>query len=502
MMMSMDNSAAISAPFVRFYWRGKETNRTSQTPVGRILLPTAAAVGAGVIAAVLLRLLGSIPPPLQAPSLTWPWCAPFIALLAVIAWLPWKWPRVWEWIGFPISAGLSSLVAFAYGWRLHTLSPVADNIGNYIQFMAVIAAFYCVCTHLRITLHCRPTPLNNVILLLAAALLANIIGTCGATMLLIGPYLSLNRGRISAVHIFFFVAIAANIGGLLTPLGDPPLMAGYLYGVPFDWMLLHAWPMWCFAMAFLLSVFYLLQRRRSLDADSSALSVPARPIVEIENLWLMVPLAVCLIALFLPAPWRVGILAGVSAGLVILHKRPRETAGSAPVRQDDIGYGPLREMASLFLGLFITMTPVLSIITRLPPTVSGRLQSPPAYFFAVGAASSVLDNTPTYIAGLQLKAAAGTGSHSRLPLSMPSRKIAAMAANPRDSAYLLAIAMGAVMFGAMTWIGNGPNLLVEMIARRRGIQTPGFGAFLLRWAMPILLPLLVIIGVWLWLLTF
>ncbi|MGC8559502.1 MAG: sodium:proton antiporter [Phycisphaerae bacterium] len=496
----MDKPQNASATFIRLHWRSGSRSpgrNTAHRPAVAVLI----AIGGGLFAFLAIRILAaaSSEPNIRPP--TWLWCAPFITLLAAIAWFPWKWPRVWKWIGFPVSAGLALLVIAAYGMRLHTLSPIAENISAYVQFMAVIAAFYCVCSNLSITLRCRPTPANNLLLLLTAAAVANVIGTAGATMLLIGPFLNMNRRQLSPLHIFFFVAVVANIGGLLTPLGDPPLMAGYLYGVPFWWMLLHAWPMWCVAMAFLLSMFYWLQRRNIGDIDVQPSPGPA--VVEIENLWLLVPLAFCIAALFLPAADRVGILTAAAVGVAILYRR---TGSTEPGIHDSeslpaIGYGPLREMASLFLGLFITMTPVLAMISHLPPAARRIISTPAEYFLTVGTASSVLDNTPTYIAGLQLKVAAGgrVESPSR-PLVMPSKRVAALAAHPRSAPYLLAIAMGAVMFGAMTWIGNGPNLLVEMIARRQGIEPPSFGGYLFRYSIPILLPLLAVMAGWLWLL--
>ena len=461
------------------------------------------AIGGGMLAFLAIRILAAVPSEQNIRPPTWLWCAPFIILLSAIAWLPWKWPRFWDWIGFPVSAGLALLIIAAYGMRLHTLSPIANNISAYVQFMAVIAAFYCVCSNLRINLRCRPTPANNILLLLVAAAMANVIGTCGATMLLIGPFLNMNRRHLSPMHIFFFVAVVANIGGLLTPLGDPPLMAGYLYGVPFWWMLMHAWPMWCVSMGFLLSIFYWLQRRNIENADLPPPS-PGPAVVEIENFWLLVPFAFCITALFLPAPLRVGILTAVAVGVAILFRRTGLVGlgGHHSEALPAIGYGPLREMASLFLGLFITMTPVLAMIGHLPPAARRIIGTPAEYFLAVGAASSALDNTPTYIAGLQLKVAAS--EHVRRPsrpLVMPSKRITALAAHPDSTPYLLGIAMGAVMFGAMTWIGNGPNLLVEMVARRQGIEPPSFGGYVFRYSIPILLPLMAVIAGWLWLIS-
>jgi len=435
---------------------------------------------------------------------------PFIILLAAVAWLPWKWPRLWDWIGFPISIGLALLVVLAYGWRLHTLAPIVDSLKAYLQFMAVIAAFYVVCTNLRITLRCAPTARNNLIVLFTAAVVANIIGTCGATILFIGPYIALNRHHLKASHIFFFIAIAANIGGLLTPLGDPPLMAGYLYGVPFDWMLLHAWPMWCVSLAWLMAIFYLLHRRSYQPAVTGPdIETAHDAIIKIENLLLIAPLAICIAALFLPAAYRVGLLVATTIGVAGIYRRRHNSRQPDSAKRNTdadtathFGYKPLGEMASLFLGLFITMTPVLAMIGHLPPTARRYISTPSAYFLSVGAASSVLDNTPTYIAGLQahITTIRQTGKSAEV-LAMPSSDVTAMAVDPSSQVYLLAIAMGAVMFGAMTWIGNGPNLLIEMICRQQGIKCPSFGGYIWRYSAPLLLPLLAMMAAWIWLIS-
>lgn len=502
----MDRGLEKSPSLIRLYWCSTDPE-TLPPPrlVGSVATLMIAIIG-GLIAMIGTKFLNHFATATVtgAPP-TWWWCAPFIVLLAAIAWIPWRWPHIWDWVGFPASAGLALLVVLAYGWRLHTMVPVAASVSNYVQFMAVITALYVVCTNLRITLRCAPTPRNNLLVLLSAAVVANIIGTCGATLLFIGPFLALNRHRLTESQIFFFVAIVANIGGLLTPLGDPPLMAGYLYGVPFDWMLIHAWPMWCAGLVWLGGIFYFLQRR--IDRASihpAEVMPPPASVIQIENMWLLIPLAITIWALFLSPAYRVGLLAAMAIGVARIYRRqgkvhpPSEMDGHG-AGTSMVGYRPLGEMASLFLGLFITMTPVLAMIGHLPPSTKKYISSPSAYFISVGAASSVLDNTPTYIAGLQSKIA--VDQHRDKPLealAMPSKQVAILAADPNNTLYLLAIALGAVMFGAVTWIGNGPNLLVEMICRKQGIECPTFGRYIWRYSIPILLPLLAAVAAWLW----
>jgi Na+/H+ antiporter NhaD/arsenite permease-like protein len=504
----MDSPRQTSTAVIRLHWWAeRQAPIVARSAISALVTLVAAVIG-GMFAMGAIWLLAHQFPAATAPTPpTWIWYLPFVILLAAIAWLPWKWPTLWGWIGFPISGGLALLVVLAFGWRLHTLVPIAESLSAYLQFMAVISAFYIICTNMRLTITCAPTPRNNLIMLFSAAVVANIIGTCGATVLFIGPFIALNRSRLTPRHIFFFVAIVANIGGLLTPLGDPPLMAGYLYGVPFNWMLIHAWPMWCVAMLWLLTIFYFLQRRsdRLFVATQSEAS-PAAASIIFENMWLLAPLAVGICALFLPSVYRVGLLATVAIGVAMACRTsggtaPTRGAGARPTTPQNFGYRPLREMASLFLGIFITMTPVLAMIGHLPESTRRWISSPPAYFAAVGAASSVLDNTPTYIAGLQAKISSTHTAHtSSKPLAMPSQRVITAAADPKSAAYLLAIAMGAVMFGAMTWIGNGPNLLIEMISRQQGIRCPSFGTYIWRYSIPLLLPLFAIIALWLWML--
>lgn len=503
----MDNVGQHFTALLRIHWSSAPAAaETSGRPPRRWPEPSAvAAVGlaamGGLLAAGITAALGNLaahtahpePPP------TWPWAAPFVLMLLLLAIVPWRFPRIWQWAGFPASAGLALLVVMAYGWRYRTIAPVAQSGESYLQFMTAIAAFYCVCANLKISLRLAPTPLLNTAILAMAALSANLVGTCGATVIFIVPFLELNRGRISGYHIYFFVAIAANIGGLLTPMGDPPLMAGYLYGVPFWWMLLHAWPMWCVGMAWLLGIFYFLERRALPQRPAPIPAASGGPAVEISHAWLILPLAGAVAALFLPVLWRTGVLAAIAIFAILATQRSAADGGSGKKHLRK-AYSPLLEMASLFLGIFITMTPVLAMLEHIPPRDAARLQTPAAYYLAVGAASSVLDNTPTYIAGLQMRTAIIRTSTSRTVLAMPSQRVAAMAADKRESVYLLAIAMGAVMFGAMTWIGNGPNLLVQMVCRQRGVPVPAFGGFVLFYAVPILLPLLAGTAFWFWLL--
>jgi Na+/H+ antiporter NhaD/arsenite permease-like protein len=332
------------------------------------------------------------------------------------------------------------------------------------------------------------------------AVLANLVGTTGASVLLIRPLLRANKRRKRVAHIVvFFIFIVANCGGLLTPIGDPPLLLGFLKGVPFEWTL-RLWPQWLTINGILLVVFNLWDQW-ALDRDEKEL-----PGSQHEQVLLHEPLrvrgAVSIAALLgvlatilgagLAAsagkPWRPGTqeLAIVLLAVVAYAATPRENR-----ERNAFTFAPIIEVAILFAAIFATMAPVLEILnawsqgTRTVLGIRFGVTQPWQFFWTTGALSSVLDNAPTYLAF----AASAAGLHGVAP---HGPYIGALVLDPQSAKLLAAISTGAVFMGANTYIGNAPNFMVKAIAEENGLKMPSFFGYM-AYSVGILLPLFVLI---------
>jgi Na+/H+ antiporter NhaD/arsenite permease-like protein len=334
-------------------------------------------------------------------------------------------------------------------------------------------------------------PLTNTLFLAVGGVLASLIGTTGAAMLLIRLLLETNRQRKHVAHtVVFFIFIVCNCGGCLTPLGDPPLFLGYLCGVPFLWTL-RLWPEWLLVNGGLLAIYYLWDHfwayRRETPRDIQIDETRVHRL-RFSGVW---PNAVLLagvvlsIALLDPSkavpgtgwhPWLFlrEVVQLVLVGLSLLVGKP------APRRQNRFNYHAIVEVAVLFLGIFITMQPALQILH-----VEGKslgLSRPAHFFWATGSLSSVLDNAPTYVVFLETARGLNAGAE---PADDPhaERRVAGV-----PESLLVAISLGAVFMGAMTYIGNGPNFMVKAIAEQSGVPMPSFFGYL-RYSFGVLLPL-------------
>jgi Na+/H+ antiporter NhaD/arsenite permease-like protein len=313
--------------------------------------------------------------------------------------------------------------------------------------------------------------LTNAGFLLAGALLANVFGTTGASMLLIRPWLKMNQGRVAPHHVAFFIFIVSNAGGGLTPIGDPPLLVGWLHGVPFWWLAIHGWRICATAVAVLIGIFIVVDSRAARLAGPAS-QIPAGGRWGVEGLGNLVFLAAILGSVFFPTPpfLREAVMIAAAAGSHFATPKRIHIAQGYDLH-------PLKEVAFLFAGIFATMAPALDWIGEQSKSWSSL--GPEELFWGTGSLSSVLDNMPTYMAFLR---AAGGGDRVGQALGEPLF---------RQS--ILAISYGAVFFGANTYIGNGPNLLVRTIAERTGARTPGFMAFTFRHALPVIGPMVAII---------
>jgi Na+/H+ antiporter NhaD/arsenite permease-like protein len=334
------------------------------------------------------------------------------------------------------------------------------------------------------------TPGENVRLLLIGALLANFIGTTGASMVLVRPFLRMNAGRVAAHHVVFFIFIVSNCGGALTPIGDPPLFLGYLRGVPFFWLMSHGFFAWAFVVAALLAVFWWMDRRAFRNQPDQAKTLAKQPDLARFAGWINVALLAGVVgAVFIPGdiPWlREGVMlaaAGLSLRFTpkIIHEINAFT------------FGPIREVAVLFFGIFLTMMPALEYVSTHGKDFGVR--EPMQFYAATGALSAALDNAPTYATFFGLATVASRESDPQaFPAEGESRAAVTAALLETSPGLVMGVSLGAVFFGAMTYIGNGPNFMVKAIAEEAGVKMPGFFGYMLRFSLPVLLPILFLAG--------
>ena len=429
---------------------------------------------------------------------------PFIMLLLMIAMGPLLFSRFWHKNYPKIAILLASFVIAYYCLILDNISTPIEAIAEYTQFMALITALYIATAGILIKVNARSTPLVNIILLSIGALSANLIGTTGASMLFIRPYIRLNKARIKAYHIVFFIFIISNIGGALTPIGDPPLFLGFLKGVPFEWTLIHNSLPWLAALAMLLVIFYCLDAKNKaisnhLDYKDPFLN-PSITITGSKNLiWLgLIIGAVFLDPTIIPELPTIHYLnhniSYVREIIMLLIAIIAYcTSDQKVLKINEFNFLPLQEVAIIFIGIFGTMMPALEYISIFAQSDWGKqMITPHTLYWGTGIFSSILDNAPTYLNFLTASMAA-KGANISLIESVKS--YAAGQIYTHSISGLKAISIASVFFGAMTYIGNGPNFMVKSIAEQNGIHMPSFGRYMIRFSLPFLLPILFIIWV-------
>ena len=409
--------------------------------------------------------------------------APFAILLAMIALGPLCFEKWWLRHYPKVACGLAAITLGYYFFGLPSAArpTVAHTATEYVSFMALIGSLYVVSGGIHINVKGEATPHVNVAFLLIGAVIANVLGTTGASMLLIRPWLRMNKYRVTAHHVVFFILIVSNVGGCLTPIGDPPLFLGYLKGVPFWWVAEHCWPMWIVGVGFLLAAFYFMDRLNYHQAPTRVRAELAEPHDRwrFEGLANLGFLALILVAVFIQSPpfppfLREGLMLLAALGSWFTTKKHVHEANR-------FNFHPIQEVAILFLGIFATMMPGMDYLkhhaTEIPSAV-------PVFYWSTGVLSSVLDNAPTYLGFLS--AAAG-------PAMDDPAKLRALLADPLFARRLLAISIASVFFGACTYIGNGPNFMVKSIAEQQKVHTPGFLGYVLRFTLPFMLPMLVLV---------
>ena len=432
---------------------------------------------------------------LDGAAMGWAWALPFAGILLSIATGPLLFPKFWH----------AHYGKIAAAWALLTLAPLAIAFGassalaafvhavlaEYMSFIILLFALYVVAGGILITGTLRGGPLVNAGILVLGTAMASIVGTTGAAMILVRPLIRANAARKNNVHVvIFFIFLVANIGGALSPLGDPPLFVGFLRGVDFFWTTTHLAYETAIVAVLVLGLFLALDiwLARS-EPKSAAASEPLR-LRGLINL----PLIACIIgAILLSAAWKPGIDIDVYGTHVALQNLVRDGAlivialGSLWLtpeehrKANDFTWEPIAEVAKLFAGIFVCIIPVLAMLEAghdgpfgwLLKAVTAHDGSPHAvaYFWLTGLLSAFLDNAPTYLVFFQLAGGDAAELMGKL------------------SATLAAISMGAVYMGALTYIGNAPNFMVYAIANERGVKMPSFFGYML-WSCAVLLPVL------------
>jgi Na+/H+ antiporter NhaD/arsenite permease-like protein len=430
--------------------------------------------------------------------------APFVALLLMIAILPLtsKLSHWWEHNRNKLMvAGTCGLIGIVlYVWPTHDLVKIFHTYVEYLAFMALLASLFIVSGGIHISGSFAGSPKVNTAFMAIGAVLANITGTTGASMLLIRPLIRANQHREHKTHIFiFFIFIVANCGGLLTPLGDPPLYLGFLRGVPFAWTL-GLIKEWAFVIGVLLTIFYFLDSRmfkRETGEAREAIASQALEKVEgkklhIEgtfNLGLLLGVvAVILASGYLVFPMlsqAVGhemgdlgskafqIVAMALLALISFKRTPKHIH-----EENSFSFVPILEVACLFVGIFGAMIPALTLLEAKGASMA--ISVPWQYYWVSGGLSGFLDNAPTYVTFVTLAATkTGVSPDHLLELSLQQPHL------------LAAISCGAVMMGALSYIGNGPNFMVKAIAEHARIKMPSFGGYLV-WSGMILVPVFIL----------
>jgi Na+/H+ antiporter NhaD/arsenite permease-like protein len=398
---------------------------------------------------------------------------PFVLVLLAIAVMPLAASHFWESNRNKaiVTAVLGLPVAIWLG--VSHLDALLGTGLEYLSFLALLGSLYVIAGGIHIAGDLEGKPAVNAAILGVGAVLANLVGTTGASMLLIRVLLRTNSQRKHRTHIpVFFILAVSNCGGLLTPLGDPPLFLGYLRGVPFTWTF-GLWPIWLGVVGYLLALFFVVDSRAYAKEAAADL---ARDVAEKQPIRILGKRNVGLLlgvvaAVFLPTPWReVAMVALAIASVTVAGKDGREKNGFT--------WGPIVEVAILFAAIFVTMVPALALLHEHGGELG--LRSPWQYFLVTGALSSVLDNAPTYLTFLS----------AAQSLGLPSETVGI------PNAHLVAISVGAVLMGANTYIGNGPNFMVKAIADEAKYETPTFFGYAAR-ATGILLPVYVVITAYL-----
>jgi Na+/H+ antiporter NhaD/arsenite permease-like protein len=413
---------------------------------------------------------------------------PFVTLLLMIATGPLFYHHFWEKY-YPLISVLLGLVTILYYLIfLHDTHSLLHTAAEYLSFIALLSSLFVASGGILIKVDKKATPWLNAGILLFGSVIANIIGTTGASMLLIRPFIKINKDRIKPYHIIFFIFLISNIGGCLTPIGDPPLFLGFLRGVRFFLVITEVWYIWLPTVLLVTALFVLVDSRNK-STTNEEVSYSGK--IEFKGMKNVFYLVIIIVSVFVdPAvmswvpklsPLPIGIREIIMFSMVIIAYK---TADEYVLKANEFNFEPIKEVAYLFVGIFATMIPALQLISH-EANVLGEKLTPGIFYWATGLLSAFLDNAPTYLNFLS----AAMGKFG-MDVNFPSEVLQFEKLHP---IYISAISVAAVFFGAMTYIGNGPNFMVKSISERSGIKMPSFFGYVFKYSFPILIPIFTIV---------
>ncbi len=465
----------------------------------------------GLVLAPDLALASDHPEGLSLGAMLPMWtCIPFAGILLSIALFPLVAPEFWH-HHYPKVAAFWA-VAFGLPFMIGYGRAAFDSIVHiylidYVPFIILLWSLFTISGGILVRGTLKGSPVVNVVLLLIGTLLASVVGTTGASMLLIRPLIRANGWRIHKTHlVVFFIFLVSNIGGALTPLGDPPLFLGFLHSVPFFWTL-NLFSPYAFLSVLLLTGFFILDmwlyRKEPEDARSRMQAEESVPL-KLVGLHNFLYLGGVVGFVLLSGSVKLGgfhlghteltyqnLIRDI--GLVALGMASLRTTSRALRTENQFSWGPIAEVAYLFAGIFMTIIPALAILGAGTDGAMGWLvegvKSDASYFWVTGGLSSFLDNAPTYLTFFQT-ALGGLHCDPGAVCGEPEKVALLIESQPRT---LLAVSAGAVFMGANTYIGNAPNFMVKAIAEESGVAMPSFFGYILRWSLPILIPCFIVL---------
>ena len=403
---------------------------------------------------------------------------PFAVLLLSTALLPIVLKRHWERYYHLVALFLAAITTGYYFFGIRQPERILHGGGDYIHFMALVGSLFVVAGGIHVQIRGKATPFFNCVLLFLGTIAGNVLGTMGASMLFIRPWIRVNKYRYTGLHTAFFIFLVSNLGGGLTPMG-PPLFLGYLKGVPFWWMVQCCWLAWSVALLSLLLIFYLVDRHNFRHAPAIVREEETSAHkIGIDGLRNIFFLAIILGALFIKSPPFLREAVMLAAAVGSYFATPRNVHAA-----NEFSFAPAKEVGWLFLGIFLTMVPVLDYMQLHARDLA--VDTPAKFYWITGGLSAVLDNAPTYLTFL-------ANALGRIGLSIED-PAAVHQFLGSGKAEMVAISMGAVLFGAATYVGNSPNFIIKAIAEQHGMHTPSFIGFVIKFSLPILLPVLLLV---------
>ena len=435
-----------------------------------------------------------------APPMWWLGSLPFVGMLGCIAVLPlmksthhW-WESNLNRFGVAMIFAALTVVYYVIARGLGSVATVLEHaiLAEYIPFIVLLFCLYVISGGISLSGDLAARPATNTAFLAVGALIASFVGTTGASMLLIRPLLQTNSERRHVVHtVVFFIFLVSNVGGCLLPIGDPPLFLGYLFGVPFIWTM-GLWGPWLFCCVLLLGVYYIWDRiayKRESAADIRRDETEKEPLRlrGVSNIFLLGGIVACVALVdpnkplpftdFTPFPFMRELLM-LSLVWLSLRRTPKG------VREyNQFNYTAILEVAALFIGIFIAMQVPIEYLSARGADLG--VDTPWKFFWATGSLSSVLDNAPTYVVFFETARA--------MPAEAGAATVLLSTGGVITDAFLVAISLGAVFMGAMTYIGNGPNFMVKSIAEQSNVKMPSFFGFVFKYSIPVLIPIFLLV---------